>query len=64
MKILYLNNEYIDNINNEGQWMGEFEIIAISNIYNVNIYVFQINNKDEMYFINKMEILIIPIRIY
>ena len=33
--------------------MGELEIIAISNIYDINIYAFQINDNDEIYLINK-----------
>ena len=47
------SNEYIDIIKKEGEWMGELEIIAISNIYDINIYAFQTNDSDEIYLINK-----------
>ena len=47
------SNDYIDIIQKEGEWMGELEIIAISNIYDINIYAFQTNDSDEIYLINK-----------
>ena len=33
--------------------MGELEIIAISNIYNANIMVFQKNDNNQIYLTNK-----------
>lgn len=47
------NNEYIDTIKDDGEWMGELEITAISIIYNINILVFKITDNDEIYLINK-----------
>ena len=40
------NNQYIDTIQHDGEWMGELEIIAISIIYNINILVFKITDND------------------
>lgn len=47
------SNDYIDIIKNNGEWMGELEIIAITIIYNVNILLFQINENEEIEFVNK-----------
>ena len=47
------SDEYIDIIRNNQEWMGELEIITIAHIYDLNIMLFQKNEKDEIYLLNK-----------
>ena len=45
-------SDYIDNIKNDGFWMGELEIQAISEIYDVTLIVFQLSNDNTLKIIN------------
>ena len=45
--------EYIDKAYNDTEWIGDLEISALINVYDIIIFVFEINNENELILMNR-----------
>ena len=45
--------EYIDKVYNDTEWIGDLEISALINVYDIIIFVFEINNENKLILMNR-----------
>lgn len=43
---------YIPKIRNDGNWMGDLDISVVHLIYDCNVFIFEINNEQELILIS------------